>query len=147
MKNIKIIIIFVLLMFAVSQGLYAQTKQDTLQRKLATDLKQVVDEQRKMRSQENQIRMQRLELQKQETALYGGSLPPPDNSSPQMEQIIIYRERMGEWVRVRQVALDKQERDIQFRQFELQRQENEIKRQQEALQTQQQRERQQETHK
>ena len=137
----KITILLATLLLAVSQSAYSQTSLDTLQIELATELKQIVDEQRKLRSQEDQIRTQRLYLQKQETALYNGSLTTPNNSSPQMEQILIDRERMGAWVRTQQTALDKQEHEIRFRQLALQRQENEIKRQQEALQRQQQRQR------
>ena len=65
MKPIKIIIIFGLLLLAVSQGALAQKKQDTLQ----TELNNIVAERIKLQKRARDLKMQQAELQEADRIL------------------------------------------------------------------------------
>ena len=131
MRNIKITTILALLLFAVSQGAFAQTAMDTLQRKLTTELREIAAEKRNLQRTEYSIQREKEVSQWREEGIYGQW----SSSSKYYSEDL--RQRRLEFERIRITELDKREDDIKRRQEVLQWRKDEIEKQLETLQRQQ----------
>ena len=126
MRNRTITTMFATLLFAVSQGVYAQTEHDTLQRELKAALEQVVNEQRRLQqvSASGYYEMRRETLQLRAESLYG-----------EVERGSLSANRILEHLLRQQIELDKRQDMARLREVELRKREYEIKQQIEALQS------------
>jgi len=134
--NIKMTTLLVLLLFAVLQGVYAQTEQDILQGKLDSlqktltkELNEITVEKRNLQRTEYDTKRLRERLRWEEDG----------NSQGFYVRVGAIKENGHVSFADRNMAaqtalLDKREEEIQRRQFELQQQEDEIKMQLEELQ-------------
>ena len=136
MRNIKIITILALLLFAVSQGALAQTEQDTLQ----IELNEIAAKLKELRSQANEIKIKQSELQRADHILTRLQAMGSTTMST-ADLSLILNIKIPQEYRVRMVDNGRRDDELQRRsdvfkilQMELQKQESEINRQIEALQ-------------
>jgi len=146
MRNRKITTILALLLFAVLQGVYAQTERDTLQRELAIALRQIAAEKMKLQRQEALIKRQQEQLQWEEDKLNRqldsqldsqlANLSIQDQHSDLRQRLAAETQRFFVSLRMRQMELDKREYEIRQQQETLERREAFIKKQLEVLEKQ-----------
>jgi len=152
MKSVKITTVLALLLFTVSQGAYAQTDQDTLQK----ELNDIAAEQIKLRKQVEKFQARHAELQRVENiitrhqlagapmanredlSLLSRILPtPPEYSGIKAMKTNTWEgldlNRRQSELQILKMELQKQQSEIDRQLEALQRRENEVKRQQEAL--------------
>ena len=132
MKNIKIIIIFVLLLFAVKQGALAQTKLDTLQ----GELNNIAAERIKLQRRTRELKMQQAELQRADHILTSLQSSGVTTMSIQDITLISRIQLPQENVFVAENRIRRNERllvELNILRLELQRQEAEINGQIEVL--------------
>ena len=141
----KINILFAMLLFAASQGAFAQAEQDTLK----IEQKEIAAELKELRRQAGKLKLQQSELQRvehvitsyqssnslmalEDVKLIMKTLPtPPEYITDVWRNGLDLSRQVGE-LRLRQSELQRQENELLLLLLALQRRETEIKRQLEA---------------